>query len=266
MNMSTYKPRRSIRVLGSLITLATVIVAAHVQAADTALYPDIVEQISHLQIQNEHQREKLRFSTTHINIGDGPLQIRGGGQIAPCVIDGVAYPQCTHATQEVLDSSGNVVATQLAGVAVFHPEHNHWHQSAVALFEVRIGSPNGRPLATGTKTTFCLVDNDKTVLVKKGSSRTYFDCNATLQGISVGWSDDYHQSTEGQELDITGAPEGIYYLIHYADPDNHWLETDKFNNFAWVKFSLNRGGANAKIRVLEQSACTRVTCGTPSNP
>ena len=36
------------------------------------LCPDIVEQISHLQIQNEHQREKLRFSTTHINIGDGP--------------------------------------------------------------------------------------------------------------------------------------------------------------------------------------------------
>jgi hypothetical protein len=55
------------------------------------LYPDIVEQISHLQIQNEHQTEMLRFSTTHINLGYGPLQIRGGGQVAPCVIDGIAY-------------------------------------------------------------------------------------------------------------------------------------------------------------------------------
>lgn len=108
--------------------------------AGAPLYPDIVEQISHLQIQNEHKKENLRFSTTHINIGDGPLQIRGGGQIAPCVIDGVAFAQCTHATQEVLDASGNVVvATHLAGVAVFHPEHNHWHQSSVALFEIRIG-------------------------------------------------------------------------------------------------------------------------------
>ena len=81
------------------------------------LCPDIVEQISHLQIQNEHQREKLRFSTTHINIGDGPLQIRGGGQIAPCNIDGIHYDQCTYSTQEVLDAKGNIVYSQPAGVA-----------------------------------------------------------------------------------------------------------------------------------------------------
>jgi hypothetical protein len=65
---------------------------------------------------------------------------------------------------------------------------------------------------------------------------------------------------------ITGAPEGIYYLVHYADPDNHWLETDEFNNLAWVKFSLSRKGGNPKITILEQSACTAVTCGSPSNP
>ena len=66
--------------------------------------------------------------------------------------------------------------------------------------------------------------------------------------------------------DVTGAPEGIYYLIHLADPENHWLETDEFNNFAWVKFSLRRRGANPKITILEQSACTRITCGSSSNP
>jgi len=235
-------------------------------AAGAPLYPDVVEQISHLQIQNEHKREMLRFSTTHINIGDGPLQIRGGGQVAPCVIDGVAFAQCTIATQEILDVAGNIVQTHPAGVAIFHPEHNHWHQSAVALFEVRANAPNGPAVAAGTKTTFCLIDNDQTILVKKGSSRTYFECNAELQGISVGWSDDYHQSTEGQELDITGAPEGIYYLIHQADPENHWLEKDKTNNLAWVKFFLRRQGENPKVIVLEQSTCTPVTCGTPSNP
>ncbi|MBA2689994.1 MAG: hypothetical protein H0U63_04245 [Burkholderiales bacterium] len=229
-------------------------------------YPDIVEQISHLQIQNEHQREMLRFSTSHINIGDGPLQVRGGGQSAPCVIDGTEYDQCTHATQEVLDAGGNVVLTHPAGVALFHPQHNHWHQSAVALFEVRVGTLNGSVWSYGKKVTFCLVDNDQTALVKKGSSRTYFECNATLQGISVGWGDDYHQSTEGQELDITGAPEGIYYLVHQADPDNHWLEKDEFNNFAWVKFRLSRQGANPKLTILERSACTWISCGSPSNP
>jgi hypothetical protein len=244
--------------------LALCALSAH--AGGPPRYPDIIEQISHLQVQNEHQLEKLRFSTTHINVGDGPLQIRGGGQVAPCVIEGVAYEQCTHATQEVLDDEGNIVLKHLAGVAFFHPQHNHWHQSDVALFQIRAGSLTGPLWSSGAKITFCLVDNDQTVLVKKGSSRGYFECNAELQGISVGWSDDYHQSTEGQELDITGAPAGIYYLTHFADPENHWLETDEYNNLAWVKFSLSRQGANAKITVLEQSACSAATCGSPSNP
>src|SRR6478735_7009955 len=125
------------------------------RAAD-ALYPDIIEQISHLQIQNEHRREMLRFSTTHINIGAGPLQIRGGGQIAPCVLEGVEYEQCTHAVQEILDAEGNVVDTQEAGVALFHPEHNHWHQDAVAEFTILDAA--GVSQATGTKVTFGLVD------------------------------------------------------------------------------------------------------------
>src|SRR5881398_3352526 len=180
------------------------------------LCPDIVEQISHLQIQNEHQREKLRFSTTHINIGDGPLQIRGGGQIAPCNIDGIHYDQCTYSTQEVLDAKGNIVYSQPAGVAFFHPQHNHWHQSAVALFQVRRATLDGALVNNGVKITFCLVDTDQTDLVTKGSNRFYFDCNAALQGISVGWGDDYHQSTPLQELNITGAPEGVYYLTHLA--------------------------------------------------
>lgn len=259
-------PQILARDIRATIAAVALIGAIHADAAWAQLYPDIVEQISHLQIQNEHQREMLRFSTTHINIGDGPLQIRGGGRIAPCVIDGTAYAQCTYATQEVLDAVGNIILTHPAGIAFFHPQHNHWHQSAVALFEIRAGALNGPALSVGTKITFCLVDNDQTVLVKKGGSRTYFDCNAALQGISVGWSDDYHQSTEGQELDITGAPQGNYYLVHHADPENHWLETDEFNNVAWVKFFLSRSGANPKITILEQSACTPVTCGSPSNP
>jgi len=60
------------------------------------------------------------------------------------------------------------------------------------------------------KITFCLVDTDQTDLVTKGSNRFYFDCNAELQGISVGWGDNYHQSTPLQELEITGIPEAVY--------------------------------------------------------
>src|SRR5438477_167078 len=104
-----------IRLIVASIASVLLIGATGAHAAGTPRYPDIVEQISHLQIQNEHRREMLRFSTTHINVGDGPLQVRGGGQIAPCVIDNVAYDQCTYSTQEVLDASGNIVLKHPAG-------------------------------------------------------------------------------------------------------------------------------------------------------
>ena len=242
-------------------------------AADSAVFPDIIEALpSHLQIQNDHQREYLRFSTVHINIGDGNLQIRGGGQIAPCTIDGIDYLQCTVATQEILDAQGNVVATHPAGVAFFHPEHNHWHQSAVALFDIRtdVNLP-GTAVAQGVKITFCFVDVETistTGAQKKTYPRTYFQCNGDFQGLAAHWADEYHQSTPLQELDITGIPNGVYYLTHTADPENHWLESNETNNFTWVKFQLSSGGnGNRKITMLDHSPCVApAQCGFGGNP
>jgi hypothetical protein len=246
--------------------------------APSPVYPNVVEEVpSHLAIQNDHQREWLRFSTTHINLGPGNLQIRGGGQIAPCTIDGIAYDQCTVATQEILDASGNVALTHPAGVSFFHPEHNHWHQSGVAEFKLMRGDPvTGTPMAIGVKITFCFVDVDFTGITgteKKELPRTYFECNGDFQGLAAGWGDEYHQSTPLQELEVTGFPEGDYYLTHEADPDNHWLEgptatsPGELDNFTWLKFHLDRStGANPSITELGHSPCTGVQCGYGGNP
>ena len=223
-----------------------------------ALAPDIVEEVpKHLGIQNVQQHEVLRFSTTHWNFGAGNLQVRGGGQVAPCVIDGVPYPECTIATQEILDADGDVVATHPAGAAVFHPEHNHWHQDAVALFALRT-SPDGPAIGTVSKTTFCLIDFEMSDNTQQGSDRTYRECNGDLQGISVGWGDEYHHSTQGQSFDVTGLPAGVYYLTQDADPDGHWIELDETNNSSWVKFRLDRTSANPKLTILD-------TFGYPGN-
>jgi len=239
----------------------------------TPLYPDVVEAVpDHLQIQNDHQREWLRFTTVHVNIGQGNLQIRGGGQVAPCTIDGIDYEQCTVATQELLDAAGNIVATNPAGVALFHPEHNHWHQSAVAEFQIKRDDPvTGPSVAVGTKITFCFVDVEfigTTGSQKKTQPRTYWECNGDLQGLASGWGDSYHQSTPLQELDVTGLEPGEYYLTHNADPDNHWLEDPEGgeeNNFTWLRFRLERNGANPSITPLE-SNCVGTYCGFGGNP
>jgi len=274
-NAWTARHARTVKRLAALLASAalTLSLGAPTAAGASPVLPDIIEALpDHLQIQNDHQREYLRFSTVHINIGAGNLQIRGGGQIAPCTIDGIDYAQCTVATQEILDATGAVVATHPAGVAFFHPEHNHWHQSGVALFQIRTAANDpATAIAQGVKITFCFVDVETistTGAQKKAYPRVYGECNGDLQGLAAHWADAYHQSTPLQELDITGVANGVYYLTHTADPENHWVESNEGNNFAWVKFKLSSDSkGNRKVTVLDHSPCEiPAQCGFGGNP
>lgn len=238
-------------------------------ATVNGLCPDITEEVPrHLNIQRAQKEEWLRFTSTHWNEGPGPLQIRGGGQTGPCVIEegGISYETvCTYSTQEILDPQGQVVYTQPAGVALFHPTHSHWHQDQVADFVLRAGSLDGPIAGQATKITYCLIDFD--AMTGLGPDGTYFDCDSALQGISPGFGDEYHHATHGQEIEITHVPAGVYYLTHEADPSNKWLETSDANNFSWVKFTLSRDAqsGNGKLDILEESPCTGLACGNTSN-
>ena len=109
------------------------------------------------------------------------------------------------------------------------------------------------------KITVCFVDVETiatTGAEKKAYPRTYFECNGDFQGLSAHWADEYHQSTPLQELEITGIPNGVYYLTHTVDRENHWVESNGTNNFAWVKFQLSSGTTgNRKITMLDHSPC-----------
>jgi hypothetical protein len=84
-----------------------------------------------------------------------------------------------------------------------------------------------------------------------------------VQGISAGWGDQYHHQLEGQELEITGAEPGIYYLVSTANPDGNFLETTTTNNQAWTSFRVSRDSkGNAKVAEIAHSPCTGATmCG-----
>ncbi len=251
-------------------TIAGAQLCADLEASVGGLCPDITEEPpTHLNIKRAHGEEWLRFSSTHWNEGKGPLQIRGGGQTQPCQVEenGIIIDSiCTFATQEILDADRNVVYTQPAGVTVYHPDHNHWHQDNVADFVLRSGSLDGPIVGQATKVTYCLIDYDSG---KNGltSEKFYFDCDGEMQGISVGFGDEYHHATHGQEVEITGLPAGIYYLTHEADPTNKWLELDDSNNTSWVKFRLRTDSksGNHLLDWIENSPCTGLACGNTSN-
>jgi hypothetical protein len=112
----------------------------------------------------------------------------------------------------------------------------------------------------------CLIDYEPLFDTQTSQTRTYFACNADVQGITPGWADQYHHSTDGESLPVTGLPEGIYYLTHLANPAGNWIELDTTNNFAWVKFFLNRSnGNNPDVQVLETSPCDFDTCSKGTN-
>ena len=79
---------------------------------------------------------------------------------------------------------------------------------------------------------------------------SFFDCETGFQGITPGWVDQYHQSTDGQQLTITGAPEGTYYWVSTTNHEGIFFETDQGNNTSWVVLDLTRhSNGNPKLKI-----------------
>jgi hypothetical protein len=228
----------------------------------SALLPDLQTVVpQHLQVVRAHQRDLLRFSNGVANTGAGSLQFK-----PEFPLDDLSG-QTQNAIQQLLNAAGSVVYEESVSQFEFHPEHHHWHIEAVALFEIRSGSPTGPIVGDNSlKTTFCLIDWIKLEGNSNSKERVYFDCFGDLQGISPGWVDQYNQAVEGQELDITGVPEGSYYLVSTANPNNTFIEINNSNNTAWVSFELKRDlRGHPKITVTSHSVCSGRLCGYAPN-
>jgi len=236
-------------------------------APPAGLLPDLQTVVPlHLQLVNQQQKEFLRFSNGIANTGAGTLAMRPDPPIASATTtttamqefrDANVYYKCGEQPKQVTDCY-NVVSERPAGTFDFHPAHNHWHIDNVALFEVRKGSPTG-PVVGGNsvKTTFCLIDWYKLEGNSPAPERIFFDCETSYQGISPGWVDQYHQSLDGQELNLTGVPNASdYYLVSTANHARAFVESNYTNNTAWVKFTLSgTAGGNRKVEVTAKSPC-----------
>jgi hypothetical protein len=256
--------------------------AADTSSVGPALYPDIRTVVpQHVQLVNAGQKETLRFSNGVANTGPGPWALAPDPSLEVARELGLSE---VGAVQEIRDSNAyyacddpnlpqnatdcfNVIDDFLAGSFQFHVAHNHWHIGDVALFEIRKGGPRGKVVGGNSiKTTFCLIDwYQLDGRSPNTTERAFFDCYSSYQGVSSGWVDQYHQSTEGQQLDLTGVPNGDdYYLVSTANYARRYVELDYTNNAAWVRFKLSmESNGNRKVTVLEHSPCQLGTglCG-----
>ena len=223
-------------VLLSLIALSTA-----TAAAQQDLLPDIIVRQSDLydhEVAIIGNARWIKLSNGTPNIGDGKLYLYG------------VFPQNDDGTQTVRQriyrDDGTFWDTDV-GYFIYHPEHDHIHFEDWAIYrlrEVLEGGGVGPIIAEGEKTSFCILDlgiYDRN-LPNFDPDGQFHSCTSTIQGLSVGWLDIYSKGLAGQRIDITGVPDGTYWLESEVDPLNRVIEKDETNNIARILVTLGDGG------------------------
>ena len=179
-------------------------------------------------------RRLLRFSNTIWNRGSAALEVFG--QINPL----------TRAIEvhQRLQVSGDTAVDRPIGRFVWHPSHGHWHIEEFALYQLWSITPQGELddlLSSSEKLSYCLIDTDTIDASTAGfvPARTYRGCGRLRQGLSVGWGDEYASYLDGQAVDITGLPDGMYALVSTANPSRVLLESNYTNNTAVLYLTIH---------------------------
>ena len=196
---------------------------------DMTSLPDVLSEIQIDDVTQPGQR-LLRLSAATPNIGQGRLEIRGSTPLSDTRQEVV---------QRVYRTDGTF-SDRSAGTSTYHPAHFHVHFDNWMVYRLRSVTPSGGVgdiVAEGAKTSFCLSD-----LVVYDASNPFFSpagnyrtCNFTVQGITPGWMDIYDLTLPDQWIDITGVPDGVYWLEAEVDPLNKILESDETNNVGRIK-------------------------------
>jgi hypothetical protein len=141
--------------------------------------------------------------------------------------------------------------------------HQHWHFPDFERYELR--RLDGSLVGRDGKTGFCLRDAYETQALNRKPvwtgecGRHRPDASSVREGISPGFGDDYVPRKEGQAIDVTGMPAGLYVLVHRANPGHVLREASYTNNAASALVEL-RGTQVALLRRCPDSA----RCGTRS--
>ncbi|MGH7175915.1 MAG: lysyl oxidase family protein [Tepidisphaeraceae bacterium] len=222
-------------------------------------------------------RTLLRFGTQVNNMGTGPGILVSGQPGVDAIPAGAPITSWVAAdgSQNVLqvvyyyDSATNAFSLHhylASGHFTYHSAHGHFHFDGYANYALRHnvgGSPGGYVTRTdgsevvGAKTGFCLINVSSSFTLPGGGSSTTLpgysgsgqpstSCSAITgavpryrQGVHVGRADVYSSSLAGQWLDVTGVPNGSYFLEMQLDAENAIAETDETNNTKTFAVTLN---------------------------
>lgn len=172
-------------------------------------------------------KDYLRFGATIWNAGPAPLVVDGFRRSGTDTMD--AY-------QFFLDSNGKQVGYKPAGTMQWDPRpgHMHWHFLEFARYQLL--SAAKKVVVRSQKEGFCLADDDaidytvKNAVWQPYNTSLLTSCGtigsiSVREALDVGNGDTYVQQKPGQSFDVTGLPNGVYYIQVTANPQKLLSET-----------------------------------------
>ncbi|CAN5508664.1 hypothetical protein BH09PLA1_BH09PLA1_32790 [soil metagenome] len=212
-------------------------------------------------------RALMRFGTQVNNQGAGPGSLISADPGAPIptgapISSWVNPDGSQNVLQPVFNYTGSSFVLsyyRAAGKMIYHPGHGHLHYDGYASYKLRARNGDGTPGAyiersdgsgvVGAKVGFCLLTFSGTFTTEAGGNSSLLpgynqDTNAPSscgyqQGIRVGHYDQYSSGLTGQWIDVTGVPNGQYFLEIQLDASNAMAESNDANNAKTFAVTLN---------------------------
>jgi serine protease len=198
----------------------------------------------------------LGFTSAVRNIGDGTLVIRGHrSDEGAAVMRADQVIERADGTEEVVPGIGSMMY-------VVSPDHQHWHYlgfDRYQIYELRTARL-GTAVARDQKTGFCLGDRYRArIAVRHRAPKAVYTSRCGLrdpsltsieEGISVGYGDAYSAFLEGQDLPLSGLPDGRYVLVHRVNSDHKIRELSYTNDAASTLLDLRWRRGVPYLRVL----------------
>lgn len=175
---------------------------------------------------------RLKFTTVIWNDGQGPIEVQGAVREETGELEVFQYLHF---------EDGTVRRDRPVGTFDYEHRHGHLHLSSFARYELWSLDAEGRAealVAENAKVGFCLMDNLVVDEPRAEGDASYGGCEAEVQGISVGYGDEYLADLYEQDLNISHLEGGRYRLVNIANPDEVLREARYDNNAASVDIRL----------------------------
>lgn len=212
-------------------------------------YPDLSDIIptSGISVTGSGANRVFQYTHDTFNGGSGPLVIQPALNAASGNYQGTQYIYSLSAGKWTLSQQ-----IPIAGVFIFDSDHGHFHFpfTSYGLYTDVSGSI-GTAVATSPKVSFCI--NDSFIydpsLPNAGALGNLGSCGnpTSLRGLDIGAVDEYDQTDAGQNISLSGVPDGTYWLRAVVDPNNFLFESDKSNNETDVQLTI----AGNKVTILQ---------------